>query len=238
MNSIERPKSLTELVAKKLREMIVNGQLELGAQVSEASIAKEFEVSRTPVREAFNRLEMEGLLHLSPQKGTFVFSLSPLELAMLCDARVCLEKTALMTAIEQNADELYSQINKVVERMTRALDAGDIQEYLSLDAVYHQCFFDCSQNCFLNDAYQAISKKMAAIRHRLGRHPDHLEKSYKEHCEMVEAVKLKDLEQSLTILGKHIDRKQGSYWKLATHSLADVHAKNCQSSVMESNESF
>ena len=225
MNSIERPKSLTELVAAKLREMIVNGQLELGAQVSEASIAKEFEVSRTPVREAFNRLEIEGLLHVSPQKGTFVFSLSPHELAMLCDARVCLENTALQTAIEQNADNLYTQLNTVVEKMTSALKAGDVKEYLSLDAVYHQCFFDSSQNCFLNDAYQAISKKMAAIRHRLGRHPDHLNKSYKEHCEMAEAVKLKNVEQSLAILGRHIDRKQGSYWKEATHSLADVHVK-------------
>ena len=228
MNSIERPKSLTELVAEKLKHMIVSGEIELGAQVSEAKIAKDFEVSRTPVREAFNRLEMEGLLYVSPKKGTFVFSLSPHQLAMLCDARVCLERTALATAIEQNADELYQQLNDVVNKMTAALDSDNVKEYLSLDAAYHQCLFDCSKNCFLNDAYQAISQKMAAIRYRLGDHPEHIKKSYKEHCELAKAVKKEDLKLSLKILGRHIDRNQGSYWRVATLNLADVHAKQDQ----------
>nr|WP_321525290.1 GntR family transcriptional regulator [uncultured Cohaesibacter sp.] len=216
MNSIVRPKSLTELVSEKLRDMIVSGALELGSQLSEVRIAKDFEVSRTPVREAFNRLEMEGLLTVSPQKGTFVFSLSPHQIAMLCDARICLERTALITALEQNPDQLHKRLEDVVAEMTDALRDDRVQHYLSLDAVYHQCLFDCTGNRFLDDAYQTIAKKMAAVRHRLGHHPDHLEKSYKEHCEIAEAVGHKDLDTSLAILGHHIDRKQGSYWQLAS----------------------
>ncbi|WP_319529607.1 GntR family transcriptional regulator [uncultured Cohaesibacter sp.] len=216
METIVRPKSLTELVAEKLMDMIVNGSLELGAQVSEARIAKDFDVSRTPVREAFNRLEMEGLLKLSPQKGTFVFSLSAEELVQLCDARVCLEKTAFQTAIANNPEELHAQLTDVVQRMTEAREAGDDNLYLSLDTVFHQCLFDCSKNHFLNDAYQAISKKMAAIRNRLGRHPEHMNKSFREHCEMVDAVKKRDVELALNILSMHIDRIEGSYWKMAT----------------------
>ena len=75
MPSFNRPKSLTELVTENLKERIVSGELDLGSQLSEARIAKELDVSRTPVREAINRLEMEGLLVIEPQRGSFVFNL-------------------------------------------------------------------------------------------------------------------------------------------------------------------
>lgn len=113
MKPLERPKSLTELVAESLRDWIVSGELELGARLSEARIAKDLDVSRTPVREAINRLEMEGLLTVEPQRGSSVFLLEPKELAKLCDARVCLETTALATAIRENPDDLYRTLSHV-----------------------------------------------------------------------------------------------------------------------------
>lgn len=218
METIERPKSLTELVTEKLMDVIVNGELELGAQVSEARIAKDFNVSRTPVREAFNRLEMEGLLSVEPQRGTFVFALEPHELAQLCDARVCLETTALELAIKADSKALSARLAECVANMTEALETGDVNRYLALDTEFHQHLFDCSENRFLNDAYQAIAKKMAALRNRLGRHAEHMDKSYREHQAIVDAVASEDTPKALEILRNHIDRKEGSYWKQATRS--------------------
>src|SRR5690606_4835503 len=94
MQRIERPRSLTELVADALRREIVEGELQLGAALSEARIAQRLEVSRTPVREAFTRLEREGLLRTEPQRGTFVFTLSAKELTDICHLRVVLEIAA------------------------------------------------------------------------------------------------------------------------------------------------
>ena len=87
MKSFDRPKSLTELVTETLREWIISGELDLGSQLSEARVAKELDVSRTPVREAINRLEMEGMLVVEPQRGTYVFNLEADELAKLCALR-------------------------------------------------------------------------------------------------------------------------------------------------------
>ncbi len=218
MNTIERPKSLTELVTSKLAGLIINGDLELGGQISEAKIAKEFEVSRTPVREAINRLEMEGLLTVEPQRGTFVFHLAPEELAKLCDARTCLETAALSAAIRHNATAFERALRKCTTAMTKARARDDDMNYLQLDSQFHQLMFDYSDNRFLNDAYQTIAQKMSAIRNRLGRHPDHMSKSYQEHLAIVEAVKNKDEERALDILRSHIDRKEGSYWSIATDS--------------------
>ncbi len=216
MSPFNRPKSLTELVTENLRERIIKGEFELGEQLSEARIAKNLEVSRTPVREAINRLEMEGLLVVEPQRGSFVFNLEPEELAKLCDARVCLETTALTSAMQANPQALYAALDECVERMTAAREAADDAEYLYLDTLFHQCLFDCADNRFLNDAYQTIALKMAALRSRLGHHPDHMAKSYREHIELLQCVRDGDVPQALEVLKLHIDRKEGSYWSDAT----------------------
>lgn len=216
MKPLERPKSLTELVTESLREWIISGKLDLGEHLSEVRVATELGVSRTPVREAMNRLEMEGLLKVEPQRGTFVFCLAPEEIAMLCDARVCLETTALRAAISNNPKLLQKKLDDCVSEMALARKNEDVSAYLALDTRFHQHFFDCSGNRFLDDAYQAIAQKMASLRNRLGRHPDHMAKSYREHIELAEAVGKNDTDRALAILRMHIDRKEGSYWNVAT----------------------
>lgn len=216
MKVLERPKSLTELVTSEIRNLIVSGELELGSSLSEARIAKDLDVSRTPVREAINRLEMEGLLHTEPQRGTYVFSLEPDELGKICDVRVCLETTALRTAFSTNKDELVERISACTNRMRAARKSGDDQEYLREDTNFHQIILDCSDNRFLRDAYLTIATKMAALRNRLGRHPDHMAKSFDEHVRIYQALNSDDLPQALQILEYHIGRKEGSYWTHAS----------------------
>ncbi|OCW58390.1 hypothetical protein AWJ14_13765 [Hoeflea olei] len=213
---MERPKSLTELVTGTIRDWIVSGRLDLGEHISEVRVATELGVSRTPVREAMNRLEMEGLLKVEPQKGTFVFCLAPEEVAKLCDARVCLETAALKEAIRTNSGLLLERLRSCTAKMTIARENDDVSGYLALDTEFHQHFFDCSGNRFLDDAYQAIAQKMASLRNRLGRHPDHMAKSFREHIEIADAVGKSDTDTALAILRMHIDRKEGSYWNVAT----------------------
>lgn len=218
MKALIRPKSLTEIVAQALREWIISGDLDLGSQLSEARIAQDLSVSRTPVREAINRLEMEGLVTVEPQRGTFVFSLETSELVKLCDARLTLETAALSFAMQADTARLATRLAACVTDMARAREDDDVPVYLRLDSEFHQILLDCSDNRFLNDGYQTIAQKMAALRNRLGRHPDHMAKSYREHQEISEAVARGDEATAQSILKSHIGRKEGSYWKLATSS--------------------
>lgn len=214
MQKIERPKSLTELVFETLKSEIVSGALTMREALSEASIARRLEVSRTPVREAFARLELEGLVFTEPQRGTFVFELGPTELADICETRVILECGALRMAFQRDRDHLVDALGVVVQAMERARADGDDVRYLALDALYHQRLFDVSGNRFLDDAYQTIASKMAALRNRLGAHPDHMAKSYVEHSKMLELVRQGLIEQALDLLVSHIGRKEGSYWNI------------------------
>jgi len=212
---IERPKSLTELVADELRAEIVSGALDMGSALSEAGIARRLEVSRTPVREAFMRLEIEGLVRTEPQRGTFVFTLTEQQLMDICDVRVALEVAALRSSAARNPGSLNHALAEVVEAMTRLRKAGDDAGYLAEDTRFHQLFFDCADNTFLNDAYQTIASKMAALRNRLGGHPDHMAKSYREHARIAEQVAEGNVDAAVETLVRHIGRKEGSYWELA-----------------------
>ena len=212
MHRIERPKSLTELVFQALKNDIVSGELQMGDALSEAKIAGRLDVSRTPVREAFARLELEGLVTTEPQRGTFVFVMGADQLRDICDTRVCLETAAMNAAFEKNPEELVSSLEIIVVEMKEARESGDDQRYLQLDTTFHQALFNNTGNAFLNDAYQTIASKMAALRNRLGAHPDHMTKSFGEHARMVELLKKGEIGEAIDVLVAHIGRKEGSYW--------------------------
>ena len=214
MSRIERPRSLTSLVTDRLRQDIVTGVLPFGQALSEAAIAEKLNVSRTPVREAFARLEIEGLVRGEPQRGTFVFSVTQDELRAICDARVVLETGAMNLLDGERRKAVAGRLARIVEEMTLARKGGDDRVYLNLDTDFHQTLVDGAGNPYLDAAYQTIAPRMAALRNRLGDHPDHMAKSLREHRSIVGLIEAGDMEAARDVLIAHIGRKEGSYWNL------------------------
>ena len=85
MEEINRPQSLKEIAAERIRKAIVQGRLKMGESLSENFLAQNLHVSKTPIREALSLLNMEGLVKIVPQKGTFVFSMDKPEIIELCE---------------------------------------------------------------------------------------------------------------------------------------------------------
>ena len=214
MNHFQKPRSLTELVTDRVRRDIINGTHDLGAALSEAAIAKTLDVSRTPVREAFARLEIEGLVRSEPQRGTYVFSMCRDELIAICDVRVILETGALQLSARGDSKGLHRGLSKIVKQMTKARSQGDDRTYLQLDAEFHQALIDSARNPFLGEAYQTIAPRMAALRNRLGCHPDHMQKSYDEHCRITKLAGSGEIDAASALLVSHIGHKEGSYWSI------------------------
>src|SRR5512140_2892556 len=99
--------SLADAVAERLREQITNGELHEGEQLRQDAIAKEFQVSRIPVREALLHLEAEGLITTVANRGAVVSALSPEEIEELFDIRSVLECHALRLAIPNLTEEHF-----------------------------------------------------------------------------------------------------------------------------------
>ena len=208
----ERPKSLAEVVTARLRREIVEGEFELGQALSESKIAARYQVSRTPVREAFAMLGLEGLVRTEPQYGTFVFTMDREQFAQLSETRAILETAALRLAVERNRDALIKQWKRLVGAMATALRDGQRKQYSACDAAFHAVMIDLAANPFLAAAGQSFSAKMAAVRNRQGSQPEHMAKSYKEHAEMLDLVTRNKVDAAVDLLQRHIRDKGESFW--------------------------
>src|SRR5690242_1323170 len=127
-NTIPRT-SLSSAVAEKLREKIVQGDIQEGEQLRQDAIAQEFAVSRIPVREALRQLEAEGLITIVPHRGAVVSLLSCDEIEELFEIRAILEPEVLRVSIPNLKESDFANAEKILETYDAALrNEGDISE--------------------------------------------------------------------------------------------------------------
>lgn len=130
-------------------------------------LAAAFDVSRTPVREALNILQMQELVHIVPKSGTYVFTPTQEDIAELCDFRVGLEDQAMRLALVCNRKKLVSQLKKQYDLMRAAIDDDDLRAYGRCDTEFHLAFFRVCGNRYLARAYDSILGRVAALRTHL-----------------------------------------------------------------------
>jgi DNA-binding GntR family transcriptional regulator len=203
LERLARPRSLAELVIHEIRELIVSGRLGLGEQLSESVLAEQLGVSRTPVREAFLRLETEHLVEVRPQRGTFVFQYNEAELRDICELREVLETGAMRIAISRNREVLVEQLEKVVSR-SETTPLPNLAEYQALDNSFHEGLVKASENKELIEAYARISGRVRTIRYRLTRTPQQIADSRRGHREIVETLKAGRDSDAVSRLGLHV----------------------------------
>jgi DNA-binding GntR family transcriptional regulator len=203
LERLARPRSLTELVIHEIRELIVSGRLGLGEQLSESVLAEQLGVSRTPVREAFLRLETERLVEVRPQRGTFVFQYNEAELRDICELREVLETGALRIALSHNREALIEQLENAV-RTAETAHISELGDYQSFDNAFHEALIKASENQELIGAYVRILGRVRTIRYRLTRSFQQIARSQQGHREIVEALKTGRDADAVKRLGEHV----------------------------------
>lgn len=131
-------RSTAEMIADKLREAIVRGGLEPGAQLGEADLAAQFGVSRGPVREAMQRLVSEGLLHSIRNRGIFVIELSLADVVDIYRSRTAIEDGALTLILDGRREIAYEALAASVQTMLDRAEAGDAAGVSDADRQFHE----------------------------------------------------------------------------------------------------
>jgi DNA-binding GntR family transcriptional regulator len=211
--ALERPKSLRELALEYLRDRIVDGTFQMGQVLSERKISEELGVSKSPVREALAQLRDEGLVHIEPQKGARVFTLSEDEVIQICDFRQAIESASFELALQRDPTCLAKDMDKVVQKMAAKKAADDEDAYIALDNEFHQLIFEHAGNDYLTASYTRYVGKIAALRKLLSQLPRHTDLSFDEHRAIAEAVRKGDLMEIKALLAEHIDRTRKAYNK-------------------------
>ncbi|MCR3722685.1 MULTISPECIES: GntR family transcriptional regulator [Prauserella salsuginis group] len=204
------PRPAGERVYDWVKERILDGRLPGGELLSEGDAATALNLSRTPVREAFLRLEVEGLLRLYPKRGALVVPVSPNEVDEVTEARILLESHAAERVIDRgDAAEVAARMRTVLDRQ-RELDVPDDRaRFSALDREFHATLVDAAGNGLISHFYSGLhDRQVRMATSALRRVPDRRQEILAEHdrlCGLLEGGDAAGFRSTLTahISGTH-----------------------------------
>lgn len=209
---IETPKSLAAIVAQRLREAIINAEFALGEMIPEETLAQSFGVSRTPVREALNQLQVLGLVTVRPQRGSYVFEPSEADIAALCEFRCVLEPSAARLAWEHDRDATIAALEAAVADMAAARKQKDAVRYSRADTRLHEAFVQHCGNPYVQAAYDTAGARIAALRTHLSASADVLHpRGLEQHKQLLQLFREGDFAAFDTLMREHVLGTRASY---------------------------
>ena len=191
-----------ERVASAMRKAIIAQDLAEGAQITLDSIAGLLGVSRTPVREAFQMLENEGLIKLSPNKGAVILGITPRTVREHFQIRAALESEASAIVCQVKAD--LTDIREIIEQSEEAIANQEFEEYSNLNQAFHVAIWTASDNFRMKSMLSVMWNGLSM------RYMETLEeyavKSLSEHKELLRIFEEGDAEGARAMMHRHIDR--------------------------------
>ncbi|GAA1209977.1 GntR family transcriptional regulator [Prauserella alba] len=206
LNSLEM-KSVPERIADDLRQLIVDGALEPGQQLSEVALANQLGVSRSPVREALQRLVRERLLVASRNRGVWVARFTDADITEIYDARCAIETFAAQSIIDSGADriaEVLTELRGCLDELERALQSGDFQKVSSADLTFHRALVDGARNSRLSDAYAILFSEALTCIHWLEIARPSGEELMHDHMEFTAALEAGDSARMREVIRSHL----------------------------------
>ncbi|MCP4886310.1 MAG: GntR family transcriptional regulator [Planctomycetaceae bacterium] len=208
---IKRPDSLSKIAENHIRQSIIRGDFQLGESLPEAKLSTAMGISKTPIREALAALKLQGLVQILPQRGAFVFTLSRDAVLQLCQYRLILETAALDLALSHDPSAFLDELEHVLAKMSDAREAGAFEQYLDLDADFHDTFFGHCGNTYLQEGYQKVGDIVGTMRTHLSKRPNRTAKSFAEHKAILNLLQEGKVKAAKTVLKRQITRGERSY---------------------------
>ncbi|WP_409300015.1 GntR family transcriptional regulator [Peribacillus sp. SCS-155] len=208
LDSIKEPAikrtMLRDEVKDYLLEAILNGNLKPEERIVETKVAKHLKVSQAPVREALRDLEHMGVLYSEPYKGTFVKKLSVAELQERYIVRAALEETAVRLAVPKLTQKNIGEMQKCIEEMIQAAEAGDLRTMIAVDVQFHRTVIKSSGNHFLLSVWEKINPGSWTLFSTHNAKKD-LPDLARRHYEVLDALLSGDPLHAGTIIRQHIE---------------------------------
>lgn len=197
--------SLTTDLKLKIEEDILSGKFRKGSKLVEQAICDEYQVSRTPVREALSQLEAEGLVESIPNRGCFVVGISDKEMDDIFILRKIYEVQATMWAIERITDEEMEELEENFDFMEFYTMKKDVDKMLNINASFHQMIYRASHNRMLQQmlsSYQIYTKYAPRY---TGDDAEYLDELLKEHRAIYQAFLDNDADAGGKAMAHHMD---------------------------------
>ena len=204
--------NIRDEVYEVLKESILDKQFALGERLNLSELEEQMGISRTPLKEALNRLALEGLVEIQPRRGTFVVDPTSRDIAESFDVRCVLEVYGVEMALQRMTESRLNQMRDLVTALRRVteFEDWDYQEYVALDYKLHRLIMEVAGNKRLKDIWEQVNVHVEMAHTRFGRLERGIDLTQKGHEEILRAFESKDLALLQQTISSHIDRTKQS----------------------------
>lgn len=206
------------MIAEELEGMILDGTFADGQRLDEVQLAEQFSVSRTPLREALQRLTVSGLVEQLPRRGVFVRQPGPVELVEMFEVMAELEAVCARLAAMRISDQALEDLRQANVNCQKAIDQQDSDGYYRENERFHAILYHESGNAFLENECKRLHRRLTPFRRLQLRLRGRLRQSMAEHEAIVAALEQGDAEKASATVRAHV-AVQGEKFHLLMSSL-------------------
>ena len=187
---IERPESISAQTYEGIRHMIISCELSPGTPVIEADLARQFGISRSPLREAVRRLEEEGFVEVIEGRARLVATITPGKVLQLYELRCVLEKFAADRAQGLISSEALDRVTGKFDDLLVELDRANVTPFNNSDFEFHSLYISRCGNPLIIEQLRKLELQLQRVWNYVGSHVFHTRLAYHEHLEIVDAIRL------------------------------------------------
>ena len=218
--------SLRGRVFHKLREDILNGKYKEHEELKEVAIGEELGVSRTPVREAFRQLELEGLIQIVPNKGAYVTGITAKDVKDIYMIRSSLEGMCARLATEYITPEQLEEIEENVYLASYHASKGHMEQMAVLDNRFHHILYEACDSKMLQNLLQDFHQYVIRIRRKTLSTRERGIASNEEHRRIMEAIKDKNPDEAEKLATRHMINAYDNMVKNGLYDIFDSEEKD------------
>lgn len=193
---------LADLVYEDLRNAIFEGRLKPGQRILQEELAGSLGVSRTPIREALQKLEAEGFVDVKAGKGLIVRRFQVEDIKDTYMVRGLLEPKAIELAVSRITDDQIAALEELQSRIEQLVDRGSQDELVDLNRRFHSLIFEACGSKRLSSTIQALRNSYP--RYGFSIFISHAEQSLREHREILDAIRARDTERAVAAHTEHL----------------------------------
>ena len=195
---------LRDIVFQTLRNAIITGELQPGERLMETQLAEKLGVSRTPIREAIRKLELEGLVVMVPRKGAQVAQFTEKDIQDVLEVRAALEALAAKLACRRMDDRAFLKLQLAIAEYSYAAKNKDLETMIEKDVEFHDIICNATQNDQLIQLFNNLKEQVNRDRITYLKNAEDSETVEAEHLAILEALKNKDEEVASNLASNHI----------------------------------
>ena len=199
---------LRDVVFNTLRQAILRGELKPGERLMEVQLANKLGVSRTPIREAIRKLELEGLVLMIPRKGAEVADITEKSLMDVLEVRKALEELAVQLCCDKITGKEIEELHRAADDFRRILKTSDdVTEIAEADVRFHDIIYLATGNQKLIQILNNLREQMYRYRVECIKRKESHPILIAEHAEIIRRIENKEKKEAADIVCRHIDNQ-------------------------------